>query len=169
MISRKYVRHTNSSKEARLPRSSAEPLALGPRPIQRLKESVVNRIAAGEVRKVVSLRETRLGVLKFWPLPKIIHRPANALKELIENCLDAGSTSIKVTVKDGGLKQLTIQDNGCGIRVRVEVPHLIFTSHRLMMVSPDARASSPIRKMTYLSYVKDIRHPKSGNSMTSHI
>ena len=45
----------------------------------------------------------------------MIHRPSNAVKELIENCLDAGSTSISVISKEGGMKLLQIQDNGHGI------------------------------------------------------
>ncbi len=61
--------------------------------IQLLPNHVANQIAAGEV----------------------IQRPASAIKEMLENALDAGSSEIKIFVKNAGRSLLQIVDNGCGM------------------------------------------------------
>src|ERR1700750_521262 len=62
-------------------------------PVRQLPETLVNRIAAGEV----------------------VERPASAVKELVENALDAGATRIEIAADGGGRRLIRVSDDGAGM------------------------------------------------------
>ena len=73
--------------------------------IHQLDTHTANMIAAGEV----------------------VERPMGVVKELVENAIDAGSTAITISIEEGGVSKITIQDNGCGMSA--EDAEMAFARH----------------------------------------
>ena len=64
---------------------------------------------------------------------EVVERPASVIKELMENAIDAGSSSVTVEIKNGGITYIRVTDNGCGIS-RDDI-HTAFISHATSKIS----------------------------------
>ncbi len=97
-------------------------------PIRRLPPETVNRIAAGEV----------------------VERPSSAIKELVENALDAGATRIEVQADGGGLSRILIADDGCGMAA--DQLALAVERHATSKLEPDDAGDVDLLRISTLGF-----------------
>lgn len=96
--------------------------------IIKLSTDVVNQIAAGEV----------------------VERPAAAIKELVENAIDAGAISISVSVTGGGLKRIQVEDDGCGMTA--DDLKMALERHATSKLKPDSRGKINLQNIDSMGF-----------------
>ena len=97
-------------------------------PIRRLPPETVNRIAAGEV----------------------VERPASAIKELVENALDAGATRVEIQADGGGLSRILIADDGHGMAA--DQLALAIERHATSKLEPDDAGDVDLLRISTLGF-----------------
>src|SRR5512140_2670837 len=97
-------------------------------PIRRLPPELINRIAAGEV----------------------VERPASAVKELVENALDAGASEIQVQADGGGLSRILVADAGGGLTAAA-LP-LAVERHATSKLAPDGAGDYDLLRIATLGF-----------------
>ena len=97
-------------------------------PIRRLPPETVNRIAAGEV----------------------VERPASAVKELVENALDAGATRVEVQIEGGGLTRILVADDGHGMAP--DQLELAIERHATSKLEPDDAGDVDLLRISTLGF-----------------
>jgi DNA mismatch repair protein MutL len=97
-------------------------------PIHRLPIDLINRIAAGEV----------------------VERPASAVKELVENAIDAGASRIDIQADGGGLSRILVADDGTGLS-RDQLP-LAIERHATSKLTPDRQGAYDLLRIATLGF-----------------
>ena len=121
--------------------------------IRRLEKRISDKIAAGEV----------------------VERPVSVVKELVENAIDAGAGAISIGITGGGIKEVRVTDNGCGIasddvRLAFEkhATSKIYTEHDLEQIQTQGFRGEALASIAAVSVV-EMRTKRVGEELGTHI
>lgn len=118
-----------------------------------LDKSIFNRIAAGEV----------------------VEKPASVVKELVENCIDAGANHITIEIVNGGIKKIRVSDDGCGMDKdnlpKAFLPHAtskiscLDDLDKIGTLGFRGEALSSIASVTKITAISKVKHADAGNKL----
>ena len=118
-----------------------------------LDKSIFNRIAAGEV----------------------VEKPASVVKELVENCIDAGANHITIEIVNGGIKKIRVSDDGCGMDKdnlpKAFLPHAtskiscLDDLDKIGTLGFRGEALSSIASVAKITAISKVKHADAGNKL----